>query len=207
LTNKPVKAFAYQDHEAHITVHTSAMQDPKMMAIMGQNPNAQQMIAAMNAHIAEHVAFEYRRQIEQQIGVPYPYLEENESIPEEMEIEISRLAAEGAKKLLAKDQAEAAQQQAMQTAQDPIVQMQQAELQLKAKELELKEKQLAISAAEKTDRLDVERERIEAQKEIAGMQAGVKSAKDRADLEARMELEGLKVGAQIAKDRAQSKGG
>ena len=207
LTNKPVKAFAYQDHEAHITVHTSAMQDPKMMAIMGQNPMAQQMMAAMNAHIAEHVAFEYRRQIEQQIGVPYPYLEENESIPEEMEIEISRLAAEGAKKLLAKDQAEAAQQQAMQTAQDPIVQMQQAELQLKAKELELKEKQLAISAAEKTDRLDVERERIEAQKEIAGMQAGAKAAKDRADLEARMELEGLKVGAQIAKDRAQSKGG
>ena len=206
LNNKPVKAFAYQDHEAHITVHMSAMQDPKIMAVIGQNPNAQQMGAAMQAHIAEHVAFEYRRQIEQQIGVPYPSLDEQESMPEEIEIEVSRLAAEGAKKLLAKDQAEAAQQQAQQTAQDPIVQMQQAELQLKAKELELKEKQLQIQALEKSDRLDLERERIESQKEIAGMQVGAKTAKDRSELEAKMELEGVKIGAQIARERAQSKG-
>ena len=206
LNNKPVKAFAYQDHEAHITVHMSAMQDPKIMAVIGQNPNAQQMGAAMQAHIAEHVAFEYRRQIEQQIGVPYPSLDEQESMPQDIEIEVSRLAAEGAKKLLAKDQAEAAQMQAQQAAEDPIVQMQQQELQLKAKELELKEKQLQIQALEKSDRLDLERERIESQKEIAGMQVGAKTAKDRSELEAKMELEGVKIGAQIARERAQSKG-
>jgi len=206
LNNKPVKAFAYQDHEAHITVHMSAMQDPKIMKIIGQSTTAPQMAAAMQAHIAEHVAFEYRRQIEQQIGVPYPYLDEQESMPQDIEIEISRLAAEGAKKLLAKDQAEAAQMQAQQTAQDPIVQMQMQELQLKAQDLELKKQKMATDAAAKADQLEIERQRIESQKEIAGMQVGAKVAKDRAELDAKMELEGLKVGSQIAREKAQTKG-
>ena len=199
MNMKPVKAFIYQDHQAHIQVHTSAMQDPKIMKTIGQNPNAQAMGAAMMAHIAEHTAFEYRRQIEEMLGVPLPEIDKE--LPPEMEVEVSRMMAAAAGKLLQKDQAEAQQQQAQEAAQDPIVQMQQAELQLKQEELELKKQKLAIDMAEKTDRLRIEEERIEAQKEIAGMQVGAKIAKDKADLEARMELDGVRVGMQIAKDQ------
>ena len=199
LNMKPVKAFIYQDHQAHIAVHMSAMQDPKIAAIIGQNPRAQVMQAALMAHINEHVAFEYRKQIEEMLGVPLP--EMDKELPEEVEVEVSRMMAAAAGKLLQKDKAEVAQQQAQQTAQDPIVQMQQAELQLKAKELELKQAKLAMDATEKADRIRIEEERIAAQKEIAGMQVGAKSAKDKADLEARMELEGVKLGAQIARDQ------
>ena len=201
LNMKPVKAFIYQDHQAHIQVHMSAMQDPKIAAIIGQNPRAQVMQAALMAHINEHVAFEYRKQIEEMLGVPLP--EMDKELPEEVEVEVSRMMAAAAGKLLQKDQAEAAQQQAQQAAQDPIVQMQQAELQLKAKELQLKQAKLAMDATEKADKIRIEEERIAAQKEIAGMQVGAKSAKDKADLTARMELEGVRLGAQIAKDRAE----
>jgi len=204
LNSKPVKAFDYQDHAAHITVHMSAVQDPKIAQMVGQSPMAQQIMAAMAAHIQEHVAFEYRKQLEEQLGVPYPHLNnEEDTIAPEMEVEISRLAAAGAQKLLQANQAQAAQQQAQQVAQDPIVQMQQAELQLKAKELELKEKQLAVNAADKADRLELEEKRIETQKEIAGMQVGAKAAKDRSELEAKMELEGIRLGSQIAEKRTQ----
>jgi hypothetical protein len=199
MNMKPVKAFIYQDHQAHIQVHTSVMQDPKIMQAIGQNPNAQAMQAAMMAHIAEHTAFEYRKQIEEMLGVPLP--EMDKELPQEMEVEVSRMMAAAAGKLLQKDQAEQQQQQAQQMAQDPIVQMQQAELQLKQQELELKKQKLAIDLAEKTDRLRIEEERIEAQKEIAGMQVGAKTAKDKADLEAKMELEGVRLGSQMAKDQ------
>jgi hypothetical protein len=201
LNGKPVKAFIYQDHQAHITVHMSAMQDPKMAAVIGQNPRAQLMQAALMAHINEHVAFEYRKQIEEMLGVPLP--EMDKELPEEVEVEVSRMMAAAATKLLQKDQAEAAQQQAQQTAQDPIVQMQQAELQLKMQELELKKQKLTVEASEKADKIRIEEERIAAQKEIAGMQVGAKSAKDKADLDARMELEGIKLGTQIAKDQVE----
>jgi hypothetical protein len=201
LNGKPVKAFIYQDHQAHITVHMSAMQDPKMAAVIGQNPRAQLMQAALMAHINEHVAFEYRKQIEEMLGVPLP--EMDKELPEEVEVEVSRMMAAAATKMLQKDQAEAAQQQAQQTAQDPIVQMQQAELQLKMQELELKKQKLTVEASEKADKIRIEEERIAAQKEIAGMQVGAKSAKDKADLDARMELEGIKLGTQIAKDQVE----
>lgn len=199
LNMKPVKAFIYQDHQAHITVHMSMMQDPKMAMMMGQDPRAQLMQAALRAHINEHVAFEYRKQIEEMLGVPLP--EMDKQLPQDLEVEVSRMMAAAAGKLLMKDQAEMAQQQAQQAAMDPIVQMQQAELQLKAQELQLKQAKLAMDATEKADKIRLEEERIAAQKEIAGMQVGAKSAKDRADLEARMELEGVKVGAQIARDQ------
>ena len=202
LNMKPVKAFIYQDHQAHIAVHTAAMQDPKLMQIVGQNPQAQAMSAAMMAHINEHVAFEYRKQIEEMLGVPLP--EMGKELSPEMEVEVSRMMAAAAGKLLQKDQAETAQQQAQQMAQDPLVQMQQAELQLKMQELELKKQKLAVEMAEKADRIRIEEERIEAQKEIAGMQVGARVAKDKADLEAHMELEGVKLGTQIAKDRSEA---
>jgi hypothetical protein len=201
INGKPLKAFIYQDHEAHITVHMAAMQDPKMAQMIGQSPMAQQIGAAMAAHIQEHLAFEYRRQIEQMAGVPYP--EPDAEMDEETEVEISRLAAAAAAKLLQKDQAEAAQQQAQQAAQDPIVQMQQQELQIKAKEAEIKEKKLAVDAAAKVDQLAVERERIAAQKEIAGMQTGAKIATDKANLSAKQQEAGMRMGIDIAREMSQ----
>lgn len=199
LNGKPVKAFIYQDHQAHIQVHQSAMQDPKIMQIVGQNPKAQMIQAAMMAHINEHVAFEYRKQIEEQLGIPLP--EMDKELPKDMEVEISRMMALAAQKLLSKDQAEAAQKQAQQAAQDPIVQMQQQELMLKQKEVEIKEKKLAMDAAAEADRIELEKARIEAQKEIAGMQVGAKVASEKARFEGEMQVKGIELGTTIAKDR------
>ena len=199
LNGKPVKAFIYQDHQAHIQVHQAAMQDPKIMQIVGQNPKAQMIQAAMLAHINEHVAFEYRKQIEEQLGIPLP--EMDKELPKDMEVEVSRMMALAAQKLLSKDQAEAQQQQAQQAAQDPIVQMQQQELMLKQKEVEIKEKKLAMDAAAEADRIELEKARIEAQERIAGVQAGAKAAAEKARLDGELEVKGIELGSQIAKDR------
>jgi hypothetical protein len=201
LNMKPVKAFMYQDHQAHITVHITAMQDPTIQQLMGQNPQAQQMMAAMAAHIQEHVAFEYRRQIELQAGVPLPPPDSDMS--EDVELQVSRLAAAAASQLLQKNQSAAQQQQNQQMAQDPIVQMQMQELQIKQGELQLKQQKLQIEAAEKTDRMDVERERIAAQKEIAGLQVGAKIATDKANLSAKEQEAGLRIGVQVARETSQ----
>jgi len=201
LNSKPVKAFIYQDHQAHITVHMAAMQDPKIQQMVGQNPTAPAIQAAMMAHINEHIAFEYRRQIEEMLGVKYP--EPDEDIPEDMEVEISRLAAAGAQKLLQKSQAEVAQQQANQAAQDPVVQMQQQELQIKAKETEIKEKKLMVDAAAKADQLDIERERIASQERMAGMQVGARIATDKANLSVKQQMDGLRIGLDAAREASQ----
>jgi hypothetical protein len=201
LNMKPVKAFVYQDHEAHIAVHTMAMQDPKLAQLMGQNPQAPMLMAAAQAHIAEHAAFQYRKEIEEQLGIPLPKMDE--MLEPEMEVEISRMMALAAGKLLQKGQAETAQQQAQQAAQDPIVQMQQQELQLKAAEVKIKEKKLLADIAAKQDQLEIEDKRIEVQREIAGMQVGAKTAKDRADLQAKLQLEGVRIGSEVARTQAQ----
>lgn len=201
INGKPVKAFMYQDHQAHITVHMSAMQDPKIQQMLGQNPQAQQMMAAMQAHIAEHLAFEYRRQMEEQAGVPLP--PPDADMDENTELQISRLAAAAAQQLLQKDQAEVQAQQAQQMMQDPIVQMQQAELQLKAQELQLKAQKLQIEAADKADRVELEQQRIAAQKEIAGLQVGAKIATDKANLSAKQQEAGLRIGVEIAREATQ----
>ena len=206
LMMKPVKAFLYQDHQAHIAVHMSAMQDPKIMQLVSQNPMAQQLQAAMMAHINEHIGYEYRKQMEMRMGMELPpdnEQYEEEGIPEHMEVRISQLAAQAAQQMLQQNQQEAQAQQNAQAAQDPLVQMQQMELQIKQAELQLKQQKLQVDAAAKEDQLQIERDRIESQKEIAGMQAGVKIAKDKADLEAKMELEGLKIGTDIAYKKAQ----
>jgi hypothetical protein len=201
INGKPVKAFIYQDHEAHIAVHTSAMQDPKIMQLMGQNPNAQSMMASMQSHIAEHLAFEYRKQVEMQAGVPMP--PPNAEMDENTELAVSRLAAQAAVQLLQKNQAEAQQQQAQQMAQDPIVQMQMQELQIKQGELELKKQKLMIDAAEKNDRIELEQMRIESQEEIAGLNVGAKLATSKSDLEAKQEEAGLRMGIEIAREATQ----
>jgi hypothetical protein len=198
---KPVKAFVYQDHEAHIAVHTAAMKDPKLAAIIGQNPQAQTIMAAAMAHINEHVAFQYRKEIEEMMGIPMP--EMDKEMEPEMEVEISRMMAMASQKLLQKDTAEMAQKQAEQAAQDPVVQMQQQELQIKAQEVEIKKQKLLIDAAAKQDQIRVEEERIAAQKEIAGMQLGAKVGNDKAVLEAKQAMEGARLGAEVARTTAQ----
>lgn len=197
ITGKPVKAFIYQDHEAHIRVHMAGMQDPKIAALIGQNPMAQQIQAAMMAHINEHVAFEYRRQMEEQMGVELPA--PNEEMSEEMEIAVSRVAARGAEKLLQKDQAEMAQQQAQADMQNPLTQIQMQELQIKAAEVERKKQKDIMDAAAKADQLEIERLRIETQAETEGAKIGVQVAKARAEGAAKNEAEGIKLGLEMGR--------
>jgi len=198
INGKPVKAFIYQDHEAHIAVHTAMMQDPKMQQMLGQNPNAMAMQGAMAAHVNEHLAFSYRKQVEEQAGVPMP--PPDADMNEDTELAVSRLAAQAAQQLAQKNQAQVQQQQNQQMAQDPIIQMQMQELEIKKKEVEIKEKKMQIEAAEKNDRIELEQQRIAAQKEIAGLQVGAKVATDKANLSAKQELEGLRVGVQVARE-------
>jgi len=198
LRGKPVKAFIYQDHQAHITVHTSALQDPKIMQLASQSPMAQQMGAALAAHIQDHLAFEYRKQIEEAAGVPYPA--PNAEMDENTEVEISRLAAAAAQQVLQKNQAQVAQEQAQQAAQDPIVQMQQQEVQIKQMEAQTKQQKLALDSAAKMDQLELERERIAAQERIAGMQVGAKIATDKANLSSKEQIEGVRMGIELAKE-------
>ena len=151
LNMKPVKAFLEQDHQAHLTVHQSAMQDPKMAQIMGQNPQAQTIQQAMQAHIMEHIGFQYRKDIEQQLGVTLPA--PGQKLPPELEVQISKLAADAAQRLLQQNKSQAQQQQNQQAAQDPVLQMQKEELEIKKQEV--------------ADKKVIEMAKIEAQKEIA----------------------------------------
>jgi len=201
LVGKPVKAFIYQDHQAHIQVHMAATQDPKIMQLVGQSTKAQSIQAAMEAHIAEHIAFEYRRQVEEQLGVPLP--DPEAVLPEEMEAELSGLIAKAAQQLLQKNQAEAAQQQAQQQAQDPLIQMQQAELQLKAEDLKIKAKKTDAEIAAENRKLDIEEKRLESQERISGATLGVKASLDARELDAKQKIEGVKVGVKAMSDAKQ----
>jgi hypothetical protein len=204
LKNKPLRAFMYQDHEAHIKIHMAAMNDPKIKMVIGQNPQAPMMLQAMQAHITEHVGMEYKRRMEEAMGIQIPYADDAQDshMTPEMEMQIAKMAVPVAQQILNQNKTEIAAQQAQQAAQDPIVQMQMKELQLKAQEIGIKEKKLAMDAAAKADQLEIEKQRIAAQKEIAGMQVGAKSAKDKADLDAKQRMEGLRIGAQIGADKA-----
>jgi hypothetical protein len=150
LNGKPTKAFIYQDHDAHIAVHMALMQDPMMAAQIGQNPQAQKMMAEIQAHVAEHLAYAYRKKVEEQLGVPMP--KPDEDLPEDVEVQLSRLVAQASQQVLAQSKGQAAQQQAQQQAQDPLIQMQQAELQIKQQDAQTKAQKvqgdLAIRQAE-----------------------------------------------------------
>jgi hypothetical protein len=208
LMMKPVKAFYYQDHQAHITVHMAAMQDPKIMQLVGQNPQAQAMQGAMMAHVNEHVAYEYRKQMEMEMGIELPFHPDDDEaddkvMPQELEVRVSQMAAQASKALLQRDTDEMRAKQNAQAQQDPIVQMQQQELQLKQAELDIKNRKLIADATAKADQLDIEIQRIESQEKIAGMQVGARVAKDRAELNAKQQLEGVKIGVDIAKSKEQ----
>jgi hypothetical protein len=159
LRLEPLKAFFYQDHESHIKVHMMAMQDPIVMQLVGQNPKAPQIQAAMMAHVAEHVGFAYRQKIEQQMGMPLP--PEDEKLPPEMEIQLSSMMAQAASQVLQQSQAQVAQQQAQQQQQDPLIQMQQQELQIKQQELQIKQQDLQLKSQEIKGRLELDNKRLE----------------------------------------------
>jgi len=205
LRQRPVKAFMYQDQDAHITAHSNFLQDPTTAAVIGQNPQAQAMTAAIQAHIAEHFGFKYRQMIEQQLGAPLPYIkdEEDDSIPEDYEVQISRLVAQASTQLLQQNQAQAAQQQAQQQAQDPIIQMQMQELQIKAQEQERKAQRDQADIALESRRLDIEEQRTTGQLEIEGTRLGAQISKDKDTLERKSEFDGTKLGVEMAHKKQQ----
>ncbi|CAB4155411.1 hypothetical protein UFOVP1064_70 [uncultured Caudovirales phage] len=175
LKQEPIKAFLYQDHDAHITVHMAAMQDPKLQQMIGQSPFAQAIQSATLAHINEHLAMAYRKGIEKQLGVPLPA--EEEQLPEDVEVQLSQVVAQAAQKLLEKSKVDMAQQQAQQDAQDPLTQIQQKELQIKEMQvqgkLQLEEKKLQVMAQNNQANIDLQRERILSENKRAGAQVGI----------------------------------
>jgi hypothetical protein len=179
LKGEPTKAFIYQDQDAHIAAHTTFMQDPMIAATMGQNPMAQQMMAAVQAHISEHLGFLYRRKIEEQMGVPLP--PPNEKLPEDVEVQLSKLIAEASAQLLQKNTAEAQQKQAQQQAQDPLIQMQQAELKIKGDEVARKaaKDQADMALAQARLQIDAQRIQAEGQREAMRLQSQQKQTEQK----------------------------
>jgi hypothetical protein len=224
LMQKPVKAFAYQDHQAHIMVHMNAMQDPKILQVLGQSPQAPQLQAAMQAHINEHLGFAYRVEIEKQLGMNLPPVYDEMGEPNYLDAEVeARLApmlAQAAQQLLQQNQAQAAQAQAQQQAQDPIIQMQQQELQMKMQELQMKAQKDQADIQLRQQQLEIERERIAAQNQATAVKAEMdnkridtQAAVDNrriavdavgkvAEIEADRKKEMLHLGASVYKDMA-----
>jgi len=200
LRGKPLKAFSYQDHEAHIKVHTSAMQDPVVMQLIGQNPQAQAIMGAMQAHIAEHVGYGYRNKIELALGVPLP--SSDDELPEDMEKEISRLMAEAAVQVLQESKAQQGQQQAQQNAQDPVLQMQMQELQIKQGELDIKKNKMMADAAARADEINLKRDKILSDEKIAAMKETVKSTQDDKTRVAKEKEFAIATGVDMAHKRA-----
>ena len=199
LIGKPLKAFAYQDQDAHLLSHNSFLQDPMTQQMIAQNPMGQQIVAALQAHIAEHFGFKYRQQIEQQVGAPIPYLkDEDDTLPEEYEIQLSRLVAQASQQLLLQNQTAAAQAQVQQQMQDPIIQMQLQELDLKGKEIERKASKDLLDAELRKEQLEIERDRVMIQAELEGTKLGAKLAKEKEDAEVNDTKEGLKMGYEMA---------
>lgn len=213
LNNKPVKAFLYQDHEAHIEAHIAAIQDPKIAELVGQNPNATAIMAAAAAHVTEHIAFAYRQKVEEELGVPLP--DPEQALPESVEVELSRLVAQAAQRVLGKHRAEAQQERNEQLNDDPVVQMQREELAIKREKLELekreqemKEKKAMVDAAAQADKLALDEKRLmkDAAKDADQMDLQAKEQQDRSQRETartlhqiradneRLEIEDIRAG-------------
>jgi len=200
LKGKPLKAFMYQNHQAHIQVHQSMMQDPAVMAIIGQNPQAQVIMAAMQAHMAEHVGYMYRQQIEQQLGMPLP--PEDEKLSPQIEMALSGMMAQAANQVLQQSQAAAAQQQAQQQAQDPVIQMQQQELQIRQQEVQLKQEkqqgELALAAA----KLALDKEKVGGDLKLNAMKVGVDVRAKNHQQASQEKQAGAQLGIDMAKHKA-----
>jgi len=206
LQQEGVKAFAYQDHEAHIQVHMAMLNDPKIKELVGQSPFAPVIQKAMIEHITEHVAFQYRKEIEGQLGAPLP--DPDQPLPEDVEFDLASTVAKAAEKLLQKDSAEMAQMQAQRQAQDPLTQIQQRELALKEAEFQHKREldlaKLNLDSQAKAATIANEQDRIASQERQEGARLGVKIATEKDKAERKDQLEGAKLGVEIAKSIAQN---
>ena len=209
INGEPVKAFIYQDHKAHIQTHMALSQDPKVLEIMGKSPNAKSVMAAMSAHVQEHLAFEYRQQVEKELGVELP--PPDQPLPEDIEYRISQLVAPAAEQLLGKNQQEQQAEKAQQQAQDPIIQMQQKELQIKEQESQSKAQlemaKIQLDLQKSADKSSLEREKLDQQRDIETARLGVRisESNQREELESRRiaskeSIDGAKIGVEIAKD-------
>lgn len=210
LKGKPVKAFIYQDHESHLAVHMTAMQDPTIQQMIGQNPQVQIIMGAMQAHIAEHVGFAYRQKIEQTLGAALPNPEDE--LPREMEQEISRLMAQAAPQVLAQSQAMQAQKQAQQNAQDPVLQMQMQELQIKQQaqqalqqknqaEIQIKQQQLALEAKRLEQQSQYDMHKLNADQTQKGVEIGAKYKFEDRKLHGQQMQTGIQIGIENAKHK------
>jgi hypothetical protein len=203
LNNKPVKAFLYQDHQAHIAVHMAMAQDPRIQQMVGQNPQlAQQLMAAGSAHIAEHLGMEMRKQIEQAMGQTLPpYNEDADEVDmsPEMEVQVSQMAAQAAQQLLQQSQQQAQQQKNKQMQEDPLIQLQQQELQIKAQEQQRKAAKDQADVMLKQAQLQIERERINAQQETEGVKIAMKAQADKQQRDHTHEQAGFTTGMELQK--------
>lgn len=190
LKCEPVKAFLFQDHDSHIKVHMAMIQDPTVQQLIGQNPKAPQMQAALMAHIADHVGFAYRHKIEQQLGMPLP--PEDENLPPQIELALSGMMAQAANQVLQASQQQAAQQQAQQQAQDPVIQMQQKQLEIDQAKVEVSRQKVQVDAADKADRLKLDEKKL-----------AVQAATARDKLAAEQQKVGTQMGIDIAKTHHQ----
>lgn len=204
LKQEPTKAFAYQDHEAHIATHMAMMNDPKIRELVGQSPFASAIQGAMIEHITEHVALQYRKEVEKQLGVPLPA--ENELLPEDVERDLAPAISQAAQQVLRNDQAEMAEKKAKEAQQDPLTQIQQRELALKEAEFQHKREvdlaKLQSEAMNKEAQRELERDRIESQERQEGARLGVKIATEQDKMDRQEQIEGVKIGVQIAESIA-----
>jgi hypothetical protein len=219
LRGSPVKAFLHQNHDAHMAVHNMMMQDPAIAQAIGQNPQAQKIMAETQAHISEHLGFKMRQQIEAQLGMPLP--PEDDKLPPQVEIALSAMMAQAAQQVVQQSQAQAAQMQAQQQMQDPVLQMQMQELQLKQQELQikmqseqakmqlaqqefqLKQQKMAIDAAALSDKQELEQEKVSGQLELESLRVGAQIQESKTKMDAAERQAGLKIGADIAKNKAE----
>ena len=200
LNRKPVKAFMYQDHEAHIKVHMAAMNDPKMREMVGQSPNANSILAAFTEHVTEHIAFQYRKEIEKQLGAPLP--PPDEPLPEDIELRLSELVSEAAERVLASSQADERQEEIREQLEDPVLQQRERELDIRQAEVQRKMKadaeRLALDLEKAKATNEVEKERIASQERIAGANIGLKAATENKKISSKEQIEGAKIGRDIA---------
>jgi hypothetical protein len=201
LKGTPLKAFIHQDHASHIQVHMMLLQDPMIQQFIGQNPQAPKIMGAITAHIAEHVGYQMRQKIEQQLGMPLP--PEDEKLPPQVEIALSGMMAQAANQVLMQDQAKAAQMQAQQQAQDPVLQLQMQELQLKQQELELKKQKMMVEATAKADAQDLKEQEVKGRLELDALKVGAQIKESQAKVQFEQERAGVQMGADIAKNQAQ----
>ena len=203
INSKPVKAFIYQDSEAHIKTHMAFIKDPIVGEMVGQSPNATKIYSAMEAHIAEHIAFAYRQRLEEELGAPLPPPEE--ALPEDVEVELSRLVAKSGEQLLQKNIAEAKQKEIAQQQEDPLLQMQKKELEIKQLEAQAKAKKMNNDSVLEQARLELDKMKMESQERIAGAKIGADAVNQQKELDAKEFIEGTKLGAEAVKQQKEKR--